>query len=65
MRKFDVVLYCGKRDKNLIYKDLEGKKAIKLMESLKKRSFDPKAYTFSSGYCEVLTLSEMKESVLK
>lgn len=62
MRKFDVLLEHKK--KRLLYKDLTGEKAIKLMEELKKRKYETFAFTESQGYVETLTLEEMKESVI-
>jgi len=62
MRKFNVVFWHKK--KNVVYRDLEGLKAIKLMEDLTKKGFQVYASTYSFGIHDVLTLSEMKESVL-
>ncbi len=62
MRKFDVLLEHKK--KRLLYKDLEGKKAIKLMQELKRRKYKTVAFTQSIGFIETLTLEQMQESVL-
>lgn len=64
MRTFDVGFYYSKKNKNLVYRDLEGQKAIKLMESLEKKGFSPLAETKSFGTYEYLTLRQMKEAVL-
>ena len=62
MRKFDVALIH--RDRLVSYKDLDGKKAIKLMKSLKPRGFATIAITNSCGYTELLTLKEMENIVI-
>lgn len=64
MRKFDVVFFYPKKNKNLGYKDLEGQKAIRLMSLLEKKGFNPIAITRSFGNTEYLSLENMKESVL-
>jgi len=64
MRKFDVVFFYPKKNKNLGYKDLEGKKAIRLMERLEKQGFNPVSITKSFGNTEYLSLAMMKESVI-
>jgi len=66
MRKFDVLLTDNIKKKKLLYKDLEGQKAIKLMQELERRSFETVAFTYSPNkdYVETLTLEQMIEAVI-
>ena len=62
MRKFKVLL--KNRGKWLAYKDLTGKQALDLMQSLLERGFRSTAYTKANGITEVLTLTEMQEVII-
>lgn len=62
MKKFDVVIrYKGK---NIAYQNLTGERAIKTMEELKKRGFNPVAVTNANGITEQLNLKEMKQTII-
>jgi len=62
MRKFDV--FVRPKKKTLVYSDLTGVKAIKLMESLTERGFKPICRTEANNFVEYLDIKQMKESVI-
>lgn len=63
MRLFEVGFF-NKKNKLVLYPELEGKKALKLMVSLSKKGYKVKARTNANGVEEFLTLKEMLEVVL-
>jgi hypothetical protein len=62
MRKFNVLLTHKK--KKLVYYNLTGEKALRLMKSLSKRKFKCLAHTEANGVTEFLTLKEMQEAII-
>lgn len=62
MRTFDV--HFKHKNKTLVYRRLDGKKAIKIMEDLTSKGFKPEATTEANNIIEWITLKQMKECII-
>ena len=60
VRKFKVIVARASKP-NVAYPDLDGDKALRLMERLTRRGFKTLAHTQANGISETLTVSDLHE----